>query len=203
MQEWGLTYLKSLLLIAAACLLNSCSEAPTPKEPEKPAEPVTGRHALQQMFIAARTWAQDLQIASMTSMHFAQVPDVPGKAGGWQVTFVSPSLQQSRTYTWAAAEISTSIHKGVRDERPQSWSGGKSFLIDAVKIDSDEAYKTAISKVEKYAKANPGMIITYQLALDQRVPDAAWRVIWGENVATSSDSVLVDASTGAYMGILH
>ena len=53
--------MKSPLLIAAACLLLvSCSEPPVPKEPEKPPEPVTGRHALQQMFIAARTWAQDL-----------------------------------------------------------------------------------------------------------------------------------------------
>src|SRR5579872_455549 len=113
--------MKSLSLAAVLCaLLTSCSEPTLPKAAEKPPEPVTGRYALQQMFVAARTWAQDLQIANMTSMHFTQVPTVPGKAGGWQVTFVSPSLQQSRTYTWAATEISTSIHQGVRDERPQS-----------------------------------------------------------------------------------
>ena len=196
--------MKSSLLAAAMCaLLTSCSEPPKPKEPEKPAEPVTGRYALQQMFIAARTWAQDLQIANMTSMHFAQVSDAPGKAGGWQVTFVSPSLRQSRTYTWSAAEISTSIHKGIRDERPTSWSGGPSFPIAAIKIDSDEAYQIAAKKETKYADAHPGMVITYQLHLNQQVPDAVWRIIWGENVATSSDSVLVDASTGQYMGTLH
>ena len=197
--------MRSLLIPAVLCaLLTCCSEPPSkPKEPEKPPEPVTGRHALQQMFLAARTWAQDLQIANMTSMHFTQVPDAPGKAGGWQVTFVSPSLQQSRTYTWAAAEISISIHQGIRDERPTPWSGGKSFPIDAVKIDSDEAYQTAIKKVGKYAAEHPGMVITYQLQLGQQVPDATWRVIWGENVATSSESVLVDASTGEYMGTLH
>jgi hypothetical protein len=165
--------------------------------------PVTGRYALQQMFVAARTWAQDLQIASMTSMHFTQVPSVQGKAGGWQVTFVSPSLQQSRTYTWAAADISMSIHKGVTDERPSSWSGGKSFPIAAVKIDTDEAYQLAVKKVAKYAEANPDMVITYQLQMNQQVPDAVWRIIWGENPSTSSDSVLVDASTGQYMGTLH
>ena len=102
---------------------------------------MTGRYALQQMFVAARTWAQDLQIANMTSMHFTQVR-TRRQGGGWQVTFVSPSLQQSRVYTWAAAEISNSIHEGVRDERPTAWSGsGKTFPIDAVKIDTDEAYK--------------------------------------------------------------
>ncbi len=200
----GCTTMKFPLLVVAACaLLTSCSEPPKPKEPEKPPVPATGRYALQQMFIAARTWAQDLQIASMTSMHFAQVKDVPGKSGGWQVVFVSPSLQQSRTYTWAAADISTSIHKGVRDEQPNPWSGGKSFPIGAVKIDTDEAYQVAVKQVAKYAEANPGMVITYQLQLSQQVPDATWRIIWGENVATSSDSVLVDASTGQYMGTLH
>jgi len=197
--------MKLPFLVVAACLvLGSCSsEPPKPKEPEKPAEPVTGRQALQKMYIKARSWAQDLQIASLTSLHFDQVKDEPGKAGGWQVTFVSPSLQQSRVYTWSAAEISMSIHAGVGEDRPTSWSGGKSFPIDAVKVDSDEAYKTAVSKVAKYAEAHPGMKITYQLQMGQSVPDATWRIIWGENVATSADSVLVDASTGAYMGTLH
>ena len=196
--------MRSSLLVAIVCaVLTSCSEPPKPKEPEKPAAPVTGRYALQQMFVAARTWAQDLQIAGMTSMHFAQVPPVPGKAGGWQVTFVSPSLRQSRTYTWAATEISVSIHKGIRDERPNAWSGGKTFPLDAIKIDSDEAYQIAAKKEAKYAAANPNMVITYQLQMNQQVPDAVWRIVWGENVAMSSDSVLVDASTGQYMGTLH
>jgi hypothetical protein len=200
----GLTMRLPFVAALAACaVLSSCSEPPKPKEPEKPATPVTGRYALQQMFVAARTWAQDLQIASMTSMHFAQVTSEPGKAGGWQVTFVSPSLQQSRTYTWAATEISMSIHKGVGEERPSSWSGGKMFPIAAVKIDTDEAYQIAVKKEAKYAQANPNMTITYQLQMNQNVPDAVWRIIWGENPSTSSDSVLVDASTGQYMGTLH
>jgi hypothetical protein len=200
----GILIMKAPLLVAALCtMLTSCSEPTLPKEPEKPPAPVTGRHALQQMFIAARTWAQDLQIASMTSMHFTQVPSEPGKAGGWQVIFVSPSLQQSRTYTWSAAEISTSIHKGVRDERPTSWSGGKTFPIEAVKIDTDAAFETALKKEAKYAAANPNMTILYTLQMNQQVPDAVWRVIWGESVSTSSNSVLVDASTGEYMGTLH
>lgn len=202
-----LRYERSTWRAGALCVLLaftlSCSEPPKPKEPEKPVEPVTGRYALQQMFVAARTWAQDLQIVSMTSLHFAQVPTVPGKAGGWQVIFASPGLQQSRTYTYSVAEISASIHKGIGEERPQPWSGGKSFPIAAVKLDSDEAYQIAVKKVTKYAAANPGMTITYQLQMNQNVPDAVWRIVWGENVATSADSVLVDASTGQYMGTLH
>jgi hypothetical protein len=197
--------MKSPLVIVAACaFLVSCAEPPKPKEPEKPAVPVTGRYALQQMFIAARTWAPDIQIASMTSMHFTQVPPVAGKAGGWQVMFVSPSLRQARTYTWAAADISPSIHKGINEERPDGWSSnGKEFPIAAVKVDSDDAYKVGLEKLGKYAAEHPDMVITYQLETNPRFPDAAWRVVWGENVSTSSDSVLVDASTGQYMGTLH
>jgi hypothetical protein len=47
------------------------------------------------------------------------------------------------------------------------------------------------------------MVISYQLEMNQRASDVVWRIVWGENVATSSDSVLVDASTGQYMGTLH
>jgi hypothetical protein len=155
------------------------------------------------MFLAARSWAPDLQIASMTSLHFDQVKDEPGKAGGWQATFVSPNLRQSRVYTWAATEISMAIHKGVAGDQPGSWSGGKSFAIAAVKVDSTEAYQTAASKVTKYAEAHPGMRITYQLQMGQSGSDPVWRIIWGENVATSTDSVLVNATTGEYMGTLH
>jgi hypothetical protein len=197
--------MKSHLLIAAACsLLVSCSEPPQPKEAEKPPVPVTGRYALQQMYVAARTWTPDVEIATMTSMHFTQVPTAPGKEGGWQVTFVSPSLRQSRTYTFAGADISPSIHKGINEERPDGWSSnGKEFPIAAVKVDTDDAYKIALDKVSKYAKEHPDMIISYQLEMNQRFPDAVWRIVWGENVSTSSDSVLVDASTGQYMGTLH
>ena len=155
------------------------------------------------MFIAARTWAQDVQVVSLTSMHFTQVKDTPGKAGGWQVTFVSPTQQQSRVYTWAAADISMAIHQGVNDERPQPWSGGRSFSIEAVKFDSDQAYDVAVKKLAKYAADHPDMPITYQLQLGQQSAVVLWRIIWGENAATSSDSVLVDASTGQYAGTLH
>ena len=96
-----------------------------------------------------------------------------------------------------------SIHKGINEERPNAWSSGPSFPIAAVKIDSDEAYQVAVKQVAKYAEAHPGMVISYELEMNQRMPDAVWRIIWGENVATSSDSVLVDASTGQYMGTLH
>lgn len=70
-------------------------------------------------------------------------------------------------------------------------------------MDSDEAYQTAVKKVEKYAAENPNMVITYQLEMNSRMPDVVWRIVWGESVATSSNSVLVDASTGQYMGTLH
>ena len=96
-----------------------------------------------------------------------------------------------------------SIHKGIGEERPNSWSGNRAFPIAAVKVDSDEAYQTAIKKVPDYARAHPGVAITYQLEMNRQIPDAVWRVIWGENASNSDESVLVDASTGQYMGTLH
>ena len=77
------------------------------------------------------------------------------------------------------------------------------FPIAAVKVDTTAAYKTAMetpqSKAADYDKKNPGKPITILLEKTSKHPDPAWRIIWGESVGTSNFSVLIDASTGAYL----
>ncbi|MGI8988584.1 MAG: hypothetical protein ACR2I2_03230 [Bryobacteraceae bacterium] len=191
--------LAATLLITLA----SCSETPKKIEAEKPIEPVTGSHALFQMYTGARAWAQDLRVLRMTSINLPTVKPQPGRAGAWQVTFVSPSLGQSRTYTYSVIEASTTLRKGIFSENPRGWGGAsgseRPFLIDAVKVDSDDAYKTAIAKAAAYNGKHPGMTMSYLLEMNDRFPDAVWRVIWGESAGTSGFSIFVDASTGAYL----
>ena len=73
----------------------------------------------------------------------------------------------------------------------------------AVKIETDAAYKTAMetpqSKAADYDKKNPGKPITVILEKTSKHPDPVWRIVWGESVGTSNFSVLIDASTGAYL----
>ena len=77
------------------------------------------------------------------------------------------------------------------------------FPINVVSIDSDKAYETAMKKSDDYAKQHPDMPITFLLELTPRHTDPAWRVVWGESVATSGYSILVDANTGEIVQILR
>jgi len=196
----------ALILLALA----GCSEPPKPaaekKEPPKPAEPVTGRHAFHQMYASARGWAADVQVLQLGSMQLPEVKAEPGKAGAWQATFVSPFRGRARTYTWSAIESAGNLHKGVfagPDESYVQRGQAKPFLVAALKIDTDEAYQTALKKSAEYIKKNPGMPINFQIELTSRFPSPCWRVIWGESITRSNYSILVDASTGEYKQTMH
>ncbi len=205
--------MKKLALIAGSllfALLTGCSSetpAPQKKAEEKPAEPVTGRQALQSMYIAARGWAADIQIVSVTSVPLSEVKATPGKAGAWQATFVSASQSKARRYTYSVVESEGNLHKGVFAGLDQSWSGpslsAKPFPFAAIKVDSDEAYQTALKKGAEYDKKNPGKPITFVLEANSKFPDVSWRVVWGESVGTSNFSVFVDASTGGFLETLR
>jgi len=195
----------ALLLLLAGC---STEPAAPPKKAEvKPAAPVTGRQALQQMYIAARGWAADIQIVRVTSILLPEVKAEPGKAGAWQALFVSASQGKARGYTYSVVESEGNLHKGVFAGLDQSWSGSsgttKPFLMAAIKVDSDQAYQTALKKGAEYDKKNPGKPINLLLEANKKFPDASWRVIWGESVGTSSFSIFVDASTGGYLETIH
>ena len=207
--RWKQDTLKSIAaLTGLAMLMAACGpSAPATKQAEAPLEPVTGLHALYQMFGASHQWAPDAQVYELTSINVTDVKPQPGKAGAWQVTFVSPSLQQSRIYTYAVAEESTSLHQGINSSKAESWSAPnrstKPFVIAAAKIDSDTAYKTALEKGAAFDAKHPGMVMTYQLSQTGSYNNAAWRVLWGESASTSEFSVLVDATTGAYVETLR
>jgi hypothetical protein len=190
-------------------MLAGCSDTPTTarKEPEKP-EAISGESALYRMYQMARSWAPDAEVLQLLSMHIPEFPqEVPGKAGAWQAIFVSPSKGRSRSYTFCVVESSGNLHKGPFAGLDERWSGphgvATPFPILAVKKDSDDAYKTAMSepksKAADYDKKYPGKPITIVLEKTPKFPDPAWRILWGESVGTSSFSVFVDASVGSYL----
>lgn len=148
-------------------------------------------------------WAQDIQILRYASIDLSEVPRQPGKAPAWQAVFVSPSLAKARPWTFSVYEASVTLHEGIFPESPQDWSGGgKPFTIQAVRIDTDSAWDTALKHAGDYASKNPGMPITYTLAIDEGIAPV-WRVIWGRSAGESSFSVLVDATTGDFIRVLH
>jgi hypothetical protein len=204
----------SAFTVIAALLLAACSEAPKPaveskKEVEKP-EPISGSSAFFKMYALARTWAPDAEGLHMRSMHLPDVPYEPGKAAAWETVFVSPSAGKLRSYTWSAVEAEGNLHKGVFAGHEESWSGPRSnvktFSFQALKKDSDEAYKTALEKGKSaadFAKKNPDRKVNFLLEQTNRFPELTWRVLWGESVSTANYSVYISASTGAYLETVH
>jgi hypothetical protein len=202
-----------LLATALFALLTACSDTSTTsttvakKEPEK-LEPVGGQTAIFKMYQMARSWAPDAQVLTMQSMHLTEAKDgAPGMAPAWQAVFVSAAKSQSRSYTYSIVEGEGNLHKGAFAGPEQGWSGPRGvntpFLMAAIKVDTDAAYKTAMetptSRAADYDKKNPGKPITILLERTAKHPDPAWRIIWGESVGTSNFSVLIDASTGQYL----
>ena len=210
-----MAYMKKLTLaftlatsIALFLALAGCSQTPNktaPKAEEKAPEPVGGLSALYQMYRPARNWAADAEVLKMGSipMREANIKPVPGKAVAWQVTFVSPSRAKARSWTYSVIEGEGTLHKGAFAGLEEAWSGprgiNKTFSMQAVKTDTEAAYKTALGKAAEYEKKNPGKPISFLLESTSKHPDPYWRVIWGESVGTSNFSVIVDAATGLYL----
>ena len=191
-------------ILPALLILAACSDAPKTekaKEAEKPPEPLTGRQAFQRIYPQARGWAVDATPLMLRSVRLSAKPE-KGKADAWEVTFVSPSLGKSKTYTYSISEEDGNLHQGVFGGLEDSWSGrGETlpFSIVAIKIDSDQAYDVAAEKSADYIKKNPGKPISFILEQNRKFPDLTWRVLWGESVSSSNYSVFVDASTGKYL----
>jgi hypothetical protein len=196
-------------LLPLILLLSACSDTPKTverKQPPKPPEVLTGRQAFQRMYPQARGWAPDAQPLQIRSVRLAQVKADNGKAGAWQVVFVSPSRRKAKTYTYSAVESEGNLHEGVFGGQEEDYTArgdASPFQIAAIKVDSDEAYNTAAEKSADYIKKNPHKPVTFLMELSRRFPDVTWRVIWGDSVGTSDYSVFVDGTTGTYLEKMH
>ena len=199
--------LSLILGCALLSILTGCSEQPQTaekKEPPKPAEPVTGLTAVFRMYQVARSWAPDAQVLKMNSIHLLEVPSVPAQAGAWEAAFASAGKGRARMYTYSVVESPGNLHQGVFAGPEEDLNAqAQPFLIAAVKVDTDAAYKTALGKVGDYEKKNPHMTISMLLEKNKRYPNPAWRMIWGESLGTSGLSVFIDASTGEFLETLH
>jgi len=195
------------LLLLPLVLLVSCSDAPPPvKKVEKPAEPVSGRQAFQLTFPSARGWAADATPLTIRNMNLAQVKSDAGKAGAWEIVYVSPSRSRAKIYTWSAVEDG-SLHKGVFSTQDQAWGGPSGqqspFVAAALKVDTNEALETAKKESKVFLKEQGDQLpqVLFLLEFTPRFPDPTWRVMWGDSVGTAKQTVFVDAATGEFRGL--
>jgi hypothetical protein len=194
------------LALAAAFLLTSCSEAPPPaKAPEKPSAPITGRQAFQMTYPQARIWAADCQPIHIRSLNLPDPKSEQGKAGAWEIQYVSQTRGRSKTFSWSAIEAEGNLHKGVYGAVEEAWSGPsgqeKPFSPAALLVDTPDALATAVENSAEYLK-KPGdkPQVTFLCDFTPRFPDPVWRVLWGDSVSSAQWSIFIDATTGRYVG---
>ena len=188
-------------------LLSSCSDTSTEtkKEPEKPPAPITAQSAFLYTYAAARTWAGDSLPIRIRSINLADVPSENGKAGAWEITYVSASRQEARIFTWSAIEASETLHKGIFGGKPQTWNGSsgqeKPFMASAFHIDSPAALETAKTNSKAYLdKPGTKPAVNFLVEFIPRFPDPVWRVMWGETAGSAEYTVFVDTTTGQMVG---
>lgn len=201
--------MKLWMIPLAALALTACSESPAPEVKTKAPAPtplaITGRQAFQMTYPQARIWAPDCQPLRIRSLNLPNPKSADGKAGAWEILWVSAAKGKQRVFTWSAVEADGNLHKGVYGGLEDNWRGPqgqeKPFAVAALKVDTPEAYQTAFSKSSDYLK-KPGAKpqVTFLCEYTPRFPDPVWRVLWGDSVSSAQWSVFVDASTGTFLG---
>jgi hypothetical protein len=185
-------------------LFGAAREPAEKKEPPKPAEPVTGQVALYRMYQVVRSWASDAQVLKMNSIHLLEVPSVPGEAGAWEATFTSASKGRARTYTYSVVESPGNLHQGVFAGQEEDLSAqAQPFLIAAVKVDTDAAYKTALGQSGRLRQEEPALDHLHAAREEQTVPESRLADDLGRVRGNSGLSVFIDASTGEFLETLH
>jgi hypothetical protein len=199
--------MRMFLAAAAVILLTGCSEdsQPVKKAAEPPPAPITGRQAFQYMYGSSRMWASDSLPLTVRSANVEGVKPENGKAGAWEVVFVSEMNGRARTYTWSAVETE-GWHKGVFPGQQESWRAGganQPFSPALLKVDTTDALVAAIKAAGDYVNKpgkRPPVNYMLEFASGTRFPNPVWRVMWGGSVSSAEYTVTVDATTGKVVG---
>ena len=196
----------------AVLLVGGCAggEAPSlrTEKPEapKPPEEVSGRHAFQNMFVAARSWARDARPFRLRNFYMKQSSGLGGQAVAWTASFASRSLRKYKTYTYST-EKTANLHKGVfagHDIRysAESELTGPPFPVAGFRIDSDQAFELAEAKGGKaFRKKNPQTPVAFLLEYVPSYHRLVWLVCYDVECRTSPFTVSVDASTGTVLKV--
>jgi len=204
---------RSVLILSLLTFLVACSsEAPRPAGENKPAETkpafqptyLTGREALQKMYIAARAWAPDAKPYSLSSQATKDDNGQDGKAGIWGAGFASATRRSVKVFTWSGIKSDDAPDPGIsnRPEDTYNPSNPSTAVFDMafLKIDSDEAAKTAEKHGgDKELKKDKNSNVFYVINWNARENKLVWRVIYGPESNQPKLALDVDASTGNFM----
>jgi hypothetical protein len=204
-----------LLVVVFLIVLGACSStAPKPTNENKPAEPkpafqptyLSGREALQKMYIAARSWAADAKPYSLQSQATKDDNGQDGKAGVWSAGFASAARHSVKVFSWSGIKADDAPEPGVsnRPEDTYNPSNPSTAVFDMafLKIDSDDAAKTALKHGgDKDLKKHKDSNVFYALNWNARENKLTWRVVYGPELNDPELAIDIDASTGTFMKV--
>ena len=196
------TVLSTFFALAAFCL--GCSSEPqkAPAEATPAAQLETGRFALQKMLAPARGWSGDAQLVRLESTNLKGSDGHDGKANFWRALFASAGRQKSEPFTWAGVATDDGprgVNHGVEDSYNPSNRSSRSFDLNFLKIDSDQAFETAQKHGGKQVlEKDPKVQVGYLLDWDAQSNQLRWHVIYGSQ-SIGKLTVLVDASNGEFL----
>ena len=191
----------ALLLLAACSTEPAKPTAPVVKEPEY----LLGRTAFQKMYVASRGWNRDAQGFRLMSALTKDSKGHAGKSGVWQATFASAAHNTAKPYTWCGsndADVDRGVTPGSEDTYSPTNTSTHVFDIAFLKIDSDDAYQTALKHGgAKLLEQNADQPVLYLLLWSAADNSLVWHVIFGESRNDFKLSVLVNASSGDYLRV--
>ena len=199
-----------LIILLAGC----DSSAPKSATENKPAETkpsfqptyLTGREALQKMYVAARGWVPDVKAYNLQSISTKDDNGQDGKAGVWGAGFASASRHAVRVFSWSGIKTDDSPEPGVSARPEDTYNPANTstqvFDMAFLKIDSDEALKTANKHGgEKLLQKQKDAEVSYALSWNGRENKLTWRVVYGSDRNQPKLVVDVDATTGEFMKV--
>jgi len=208
-------FLLALLFLIALVGCNSSTPNSSTVAKPAPAAPafqptfLTGREALQKMYIAARSWAPDAKPYSLQSIATKEDTGQDGKSGIWGAGFASASKGKLKVFSWSGLKSEDAPEPGVSSRPEDTYNPANvstaAFEMAYLKIDSGGPEKdTALAVAEQHGgekliKADKTTGVYYNLTWNGRENKLLWRVLIGPQPNQPKLAVDVDASTGAFI----
>jgi len=187
--------------MVAGLLLLGCDDSKPTEAPKKTNHYETGRFALQNMIPVARLWSPDAQPMTLSSSPATESTGQDGKSGNWRAIFGSPSRKKAEPFMWSGmADSKIRVDHGVEDSfNPENRSTAP-WDLAFLKADTDKAFEVAQQHGGKQlTEKDPKLQVLYELDWDGHSNQLRWHVVYGGSDSNSKLTVLVDASSGAFI----
>jgi hypothetical protein len=190
-----------LVIFVSLAIICGCSSPPPQPAPKpEPPQVLTGRSAIQHLYIAARGWAADARPYQLQSSVVGDYKGKDGKAVLWRAAFASASLRLSKPYTWSGIDSPDAPSRGISPGTQDPYTPGNDFNIQFLKIDSDQAFEVAQKHGgEKVTGQNANIPITYLLDWNPSGNNLVWHVIYGNSRNDAKLVADLDASSGEFL----